>query len=129
MKTSQARRIDWDAVEYAIRKAIDDFEKNEAEHMEWAARKDLTRYEYLAALVTRSAQSNIDFAFQENHDWKAVHAILSAVYRDYETVSKQDWLDDARRGKQPIRDYLCAKLTRYVAEVIDFDGYLSANGA
>lgn len=129
MTTSQTRRIDWDAVEYSIRTAILDFEKEEAKHMEWAARKELTRYEYLGALLTRSVQSAIDFTFQEKYDWKAVHTILSAVYRDYETGSNQNWLDNARRGKQSIRDYVCAKLTRYVAEVVDFESYMTANGA
>jgi hypothetical protein len=128
MTNVEQSKINWDDVDYAIRTALTKFEADEDRHLALAKGKKLSRYEYLAALTTQEVQAAVDFTFQESHDWKTVYAILSAVYKDYESDSKQNWLDNAHRSKLPIRDYVSAKLTRYVAEVIDFESYMSANG-
>ena len=128
MLTTAHTRINWDDVYYAIRTTLVDVEEDKARHKMLAARREVGRYEYLASLLTRAVQETVDFTYQETYDWKAVYTILTNVCEDFEKGSRDNWKANALKSKRDFRDYTCATLTRYVAEVIDFKDYMSANG-
>lgn len=121
MTVTAQTRIDWENVNYTIERTLVDLKESREWHRIQAGRRGLERFEYIGGLLTAAVQSEVDFRYQERHDWKAVCDRLTSVYKSYASSSRETRIVAVMQSKRKRLESLAGELTRHAAELINFE--------
>lgn len=119
----ERKTYDWDQVNDVVESIYAECCKERQAMERKAAYQNLSVPEYLAARITHSVQEVIDFNFQSRHNWSGMYEVLKSVCSDFEGDSSEYWGKEARTRKRSRHEYLAARLTRYIGEIVDFESY------